>query len=178
MRYLVPAALIAVTLAGCTAPPRSTPVAQPVAPPRPTPPPPRPTPTPVPLAADWRDWAFTPGDWVYRRDARGSIALFGAVGADAQLTVRCDSAGKMLYLSVHGPANAATIRTTSLTRAISLQPTGGEAGYVASALPTSDSLLDAMAFSRGRFVIDRSGQPPLVVPPYAELGRVIEDCRG
>jgi hypothetical protein len=177
MRHPVPALLIALTLAGCTAPPNSTPVAQPTAAPRPTPTP-RPVPTPAPLAADWRDWPFTPGDWVYRRDARGSIALFGPVGRDATLTVRCDSVGKMLYLSVHGPGNAATIRTSSLTRAIPLQPTGGEAGYVASAFTTTDTLLDAMAFSRGRFVIDRSGQPPLVVPPYAELGRVIEDCRG
>jgi hypothetical protein len=177
MRYHVFAILIALTLASCTAPPKSTPVAQPTSAPRPTPTP-LPVPTSAPLAADWRDWPFTPGDWAYRRDARGSIALFGPVGSDAQVTLRCDNAGKMLYLSVHGPANAATIRTTSLTRAIPLQPTGGEAGYVASALPTTDSLLDAMAFSRGRFVIDRSGQPPLVVPPYAELGRVIEDCRG
>jgi hypothetical protein len=39
-------------------------------------------------------------------------------------------------------------------------------------------MLDAMVFSRGRFVVDRAGAAPLVVPPYAELGRVIEDCRG
>ena len=42
----------------------------------------------------------------------------------------------------------------------------------------NDPLLDAIAFSRGRFVIEQTGQPPLVLPPHAEIGRVIEDCRG
>jgi hypothetical protein len=70
------------------------------------------------------------------------------------------------------------VRTTTVNRVLALQPTGGDAGYAATALTTSDSLLDAMAFSRGRFVVERSGQSPLVVAPYAEIGRVIEDCRG
>ena len=39
-------------------------------------------------------------------------------------------------------------------------------------------MLDAMVFSRGRFVVERTGAAPLVVPPYAEIGRVVEDCRG
>jgi hypothetical protein len=132
----------------------------------------------VPFAADWNDWPVTPGDWVYRQDAKGSIALYGPAGADALMTLRCDRGRSTFYLSVRGPANSATVRTTSLTRSIPLQSTGGDAGYVASALTPSDSLLDAMAFSRGRFVIAPAGQAPLVVPPYAEIGRVIEDCRG
>ena len=42
---------------------------------------------------------------------------------------------------------------------------------------SNDELLDAMAFSRGRFVIEQAGAPTLVVPAYPEVGRVIEDCR-
>ncbi|WP_345907778.1 hypothetical protein [Sphingomonas sp. UBA4815] len=45
-------------------------------------------------------------------------------------------------------------------------------------LAGNDRLLDAMAFSRGRFTIEQAGQPPLIIPAYAEVGRVIEDCRG
>lgn len=131
-----------------------------------------------PLASDWNDWPFTPGDWAYRRDARGSLALFGAVGSDAMMTLRCDRARATLYLSVRGAATTATVRTTTLNRGLVFQPTGGDAGYAAIALTTGDALLDAMAFSRGRFVVERAAQPPLVVPPYAEIGRVIEDCRG
>lgn len=137
-----------------------------------------PSPVAPPLAADWNLWPFTEGDWVYRRDGVGSIALFGAPGADAMLTLRCDRTRSAMYLSVRGPATAATIRTTTLTRAIPLQPTGGDTNYAASQLAATDSLLDAMVFSRGRFIVERAGQLPLVVRPFGELGRVIEDCRG
>lgn len=176
MRRLLAVSLVALAVAGCVGPPQA-----PQAPPAPAvrPTPPRPTPAPPPpLAVDWNDWPFTPGDWAYRRDDRGSIALFGAVGGDAAMTLRCDRARATLYLSVRGPATNATVRTTTVNRVLALQPTGGDASYAATALSTSDTLLDAMAFSRGRFVVERSGQPPLVVPPYAEIGRVIEDCRG
>lgn len=71
-----------------------------------------------------------------------------------------------------------TVRTSSVTRAVSVQSTGGAPAYVAAELPVRDGLLDAMAFSRGRFVIEQAGAPPLVVPAYAEIGRVTEDCRG
>ncbi len=176
MRYkLAAAASIALLLAGCVPPPKPAPVVAPAPPPvvRPSPPP---VVTP-PLPANWNDWPFTPGDWVYRKDGVGSIALFGPPGGDAMLTLRCDRTRGAIYLSVHGPGDAATIRTTSLTRSISLRPTGGDAGYVASQLTPGDAMLDAMVFSRGRFVVEREGVAPLVVPPYAEIGRVIEDCR-
>jgi hypothetical protein len=177
MRRFIPAALILVTIAGCSSPPVLIPPAPaPTAKPVPVPPP-LPPPAPV-LGVDWNDWPFSAGDWNYRRDERGSIALFGAPGADAALTLRCDLGRRALYLSVRGPGSAATIRTTTLTRSSPLQPTGGDAGYVASQLAPSDPLLDAIVFSRGRFVVESAGQPPLVVRPFGEIGRVIEDCRG
>jgi hypothetical protein len=175
-KFAAAAASIAVLLAGCVPPPEPAPVVRP-APPPPAPPSPPPVVTP-PLASDWNQWPFTPGDWVYRKDGVGSIALFGPVGADALLTLRCDRTRGAMYLSVQGPSDAATIRTTTLTRSIPLRSTGGDAGYVASQFAASDAMLDAIVFSRGRFVVDRAGAAPLVVPPYAELGRVIEDCRG
>jgi len=175
-KFAVVATSIAVLLAGCVPPPEPAPVVRPAAPP-PAPPSPPPVVTP-PLASDWNQWPFTPGDWGYRKDGVGSIALFGPVGADALLTLRCDRTRGAMYLSVRGAGDAATIRTTTLTRSIPLRSTGGDAGYVASQFASTDAMLDAMVFSRGRFVVDRAGATPLVVPPYAELGRVIEDCRG
>jgi hypothetical protein len=166
---------IALSLAGCVPPPKPAPVVRPAPIVRPTPAPP---PVAPPLASDWTEWPFTPGDWVYRKDGIGSIALFGPPGGDALLTLRCDRTRGAMYLSVHGPGDAATIRTTTLTRSIPLRPTGGDAGYVANQFAPADAMLDAMAFSRGRFAIQRAGAAPLVVPPYAEVGRVIEDCRG
>ncbi len=82
-------------------------------------------------------------------------------------------------LSVAGGAPASlTIRTTSLTRAVPVQPTGGVPAQVAAALAANDGLLDAMGFSRGRFVVEQPGAPTLVVPAWAEIERVTEDCRG
>jgi hypothetical protein len=175
-KFAAAAASITVLLAGCVPPPEPAPVVRPAPPPAPLPS--LPPVVTQPLAPDWNQWPFTPGDWVYRKDGAGSIALFGPVGADALLTLRCDRTRGAMYLSVHGPGDAATIRTTTLTRSISLRSTGGDAGYVASQFAPTDAILDAIVFSRGRFVVDRAGAAPLVVPPYAELGRVIEDCRG
>lgn len=155
--------------------------------PAPTPPTPRPvavTPTPapvpasVPIGSDWRDWPVTPGNWGYRSDARGSIALFGAPGTDAVLTLRCDRASGTIYLSRQGiVATPLTVRTTSTARVLNVQPTGGAQAYVAVAIAPRDPLLDAMVFSRGRFIVEQAGTQTLVVPAWAEVARVTEDCR-
>ena len=51
------------------------------------------------------------------------------------------------------------------------------AGTVTAELGAYDALLDAIASSRGRIGFSTSGVAALVVPPWAEVGRVIEDCR-
>ena len=179
-RFLVSTALLLI-VGSCATPPRPAPVT-----PRPVPtyvpaPVPTPSPTATPLPSDWRDWPVTPGDWVYRQDARGSIAFYGLVGTDALLTLRCDKAAAQLYLSKRdggGTGAALTVRTSTALRTLAAQPTGGRQPYVAATLAPRDSLLDAMAFSRGRFIVEQAGQQPLVVPSWAEVGRVVEDCRG
>ena len=52
-----------------------------------------------------------------------------------------------------------------------------EVGVVAADIAPDDPLLDALALSRGRFAIALSGQNPLYLPAWAEVTRVIEDCR-
>jgi hypothetical protein len=52
------------------------------------------------------------------------------------------------------------------------------AGGVRAELAASDPLLDAMAFTKGRFAVETAGQETLYVPAYPEISRVIEDCRG
>lgn len=122
---------------------------------------------------------MTPGTWRYERDARGGRALFGVAGGDARLVLRCDLPDRRMFLSRAGQATTPlTVRTSSTTKAVTVQPTGGTPPYVAAALAPRDALLDAMAFSRGRFVIEQAGTAPLVVPAHAEIGRVTEDCRG
>lgn len=155
MRRFSPLALLPFALASCVAPPREAPAPPP-------PPPPAPPPPSVPLAADWNDWPFTPGAWRY---ANG-VATFGTGLA----TLACDARGGRVTLSLGnaGPS-AITVRTTSASRVLPAQP---------AALAANDPLLDAMAFSRGRVVFQQAGVRPLVLRADAEIGRVIEDCRG
>ncbi|WP_404371648.1 hypothetical protein AB5I39_04385 [Sphingomonas sp. MMS24-J45] len=160
-------------VSGCVgAPTAPQPAPGPIAMPRPAP-----TPVlPVPQGSDWRDWTVTPGDWSYRGDARGSIATYGQGGGAALLTLRCDRGAGAVTLSRSGAVGAPlTLRTSSLVRSVPVQPGGGSA---TAALNARDPLLDAMAFSRGRFIVEQQGAPTLVVPAWAEVGRVIEDCRG
>ncbi|MFA5964119.1 MAG: hypothetical protein WC804_08890 [Sphingomonas sp.] len=179
MRRFLTATGLLLIVASCATPPRTAP-----APPRPVPTPvpaPAPSPSATPVSADWRDWPVTPGDWVYRQDARGSIAFYGVPGSDAALTLRCDRAAARIFLSKRdaaGAATAITVRTSTMLRTLAAQPTGGAQPYIAVSLSPHDALLDAMAFSRGRFIVEQAGQSPLVVPSWAEFGRVVEDCRG
>jgi hypothetical protein len=152
-----------VLIAACV--PRAEPPAPPAAPPpvpAPTPTP-TPTPTPVPANANWEDAPQTSGDWAY---ANGT-ATFGLPG-QPRLTLTC--AGGAVRIAVPGAAaGLLTIRTETATRA--LQATAGTAS-----LQARDPLLDAMAFSKGRFAVEGGGQA-LYVPAWPEVSRVIEDCR-
>jgi sulfur carrier protein ThiS len=71
-----------------------------------------------------------------------------------------------------------TVLTTSETRPLSADPAPQGQPQLVTALRTGDKLLDAMAFSRGRFAVEVNGLPTLYLPAWTEVGRVIEDCRG
>jgi hypothetical protein len=176
--FAFPAAVaIALTLGSCAAPTIVPPPARPVPLPAPAPAP-RPQPSAAPLPADWRDWPLAPGTWNYRQDSRGSIALFGTAGQDAELTLRCDRTRSRIYLSRRGEgAGPLTIRTSSATRVVNAMPTGAAPAYLAVEFAVRDPLLDAIGYSRGRLAVEGAGLPPLAVPAWAELLRVVEDCR-
>jgi hypothetical protein len=61
----------------------------------------------------------------------------------------------------------------------------GAVGWSATATPSgtlaaraaSDAALDQIAYSRGRFAVEVRGLETLIMPAWAEVGRVIEDCR-
>ncbi len=170
--FLTLSALLA--LASCAAPP--------------PPPAPTPIPTPKPVVVppvqpsrptgDWTDWPLTPGDWAYRRDDRGSIGLFGANGADAIVTLRCDQSRQRIYLARAGSgAGTIVIRSSSSMKEFVGSPTGGAQPYIATEIMPSDPILDAMIYSRGRIALEVSGQPPIAIPAWAEIARVVEDCR-
>lgn len=173
--FAVGSALLA--LAACSAP---APVPAPTPKPAPKP---TPAPLPPPTPKSWENWDYTPGNWSYRKDEKGSIALYGPSGREAVFTVRCDLSARRIYLSRPGLLESGktanmVIRATQGGAQFPLANTGSTPPYVAVSLSPLDPALDRMAFSRGRFAIEVEGAPtPLVIPNWAEFSRVLEDCR-
>jgi len=92
----------------------------------------------------------------------------------------CDRAAGKVTLERSGTATglvAMTIITSDLERPLSGEARTGPPPVIALSFPASDPLLDAMAFSRGRFSVETTGQPTLYVPSWPEVSRVVEDCR-
>jgi len=167
---ILPLALLA--LAGCsTAPPQPAPAPQPV----------KPVDTPAPVvAAPQGDWPITPGTWTYRKDDRGSLALFGEMGKDAIFIFRCDQSRRRLFLSRSGSVgDGATmvLRATAGQASYPAANSGGTPSYAAVSLSPADIMMDRIAYSRGRFAVETSGLPSLAIPAWPEFSRVVEDCR-
>lgn len=151
-----------------------------VPPPAPAPlPAPRPAPPPVPrppVSADWRDAPITPGDWRWSMEGSRSVARFGG----DTLVLSCNRDAAAITLMRPGIAEGQvpfTIVTSFSSRPLSATGIAGPPPVLAVTLQARDSLLDAMAFSRGRFAVETAGLPTLYVPSWPEVSRVIEDCR-
>lgn len=170
------AALTCAALAACVPPPAPTPTPAPAPAPAPAPmPAPVPTPTPLPGTTTWMDAPQTPGDWYYQAGA----ARFGPPQSEALLVMRCDRAGGVVEIARTGnvAATQMAIRTETMERGVAAAPVGGPLPTVVARIPARDPLLDAMAFSKGRFAVEVAGLTTLYVPAYPEVTRVIEDCR-
>lgn len=177
LRPLAPLALAAVTLAGCVSAPATAPVPAPAPVARPAP---APLPAPVPQAAvsdNWMDVPATPGDWRYAPRGAGTEASFWSATGAPLARLRCVAESRFVVLSL--PESGAreplvTIRTETVTRTLQAALADRE---MTVTLAASDPLLDAMALSKGRFMVESEGLPPLYLPSWAEVSRVIEDCR-
>ena len=148
--------------------------------PPPPPPPPRMMPPPPmvvqPAPVSWRDAPLTPGEWQYRQSAASSGADFGVIGQSPLVEVTCQKQSRTVEIVPQAPTGGPTItiHTSSLRRTLTR---GGQMPPAVS-LAASDPLLDAMAFSRGRFAIEvGAGAATLILPARPEISRVIEDCR-
>ncbi|MEE4318104.1 MAG: hypothetical protein V2I74_14095 [Erythrobacter sp.] len=176
-------ALALAALAGCVpaakVPPAPAPVARPAPAPAPAPPAP-----PVLQAVpndNWINAAITPGDWRYDVGAAGPLAVFVGAGGKGDFVMTCNRAARTIDLWRAGTNPAPltmTIRTETATRSLAVVQAEDTNPYLTASLLASDPLLDAMALSKGRFAIETEGLPPLYLPSWAEVTRVIEDCRG
>ena len=168
------ALLACVALAACVPPPQPTPAPTPAPAPAPAPTP-APTPSPLPFAGNWMDAPQTPGDWYYTNGA----ARFGPPQSEALLVMRCDRAAGIVEVVRSGSVAATqmAIRTETMERGVAAAPVGGPLPTVMARIPAREPLLDAMAFSKGRFAVEVTGLSTIYVPSYPEVTRVIEDCR-
>ena len=166
MKRLATAGLIAAMLAGCAVAPKP-------AAPAPKPPPIVAGPPIVPLPAlpnpaDWDVLPVIEGSWDFdplRRSAR----FVDDAGVE-RASLSCAVPGVSMRISMVGDGSPAMMVLTSSTTKTLAAHRG------ASLLDIGDTALDAIAFSRGRFAL--SASQLLVLPVQAEIGRVIEDCRG
>lgn len=69
------------------------------------------------------------------------------------------------------------IRTETANRILNAQPTEDDVPFVSASVAATDPILDAMALSKGRFAVETPGIITLYLPAWAEVSRVIEDCR-
>jgi len=144
---------------------------------------PRPAPPPVAVAppppADWRDAPITQGTWSYGATVAGAQAAFSPGVGEPLLALSCRRGAGQIALSQAGAATGTvpmTVTTTTLVRAFTAAPDPATQRLTV-ALPARDPLFDALAFSRGRFMVEVPGLPTLYLPAWPEVGRVIEDCR-
>jgi len=118
------------------------------------------------------------GAWSYSSTADGTEARFVDASANPQLILHCTRATRRVSISKPATAAAPAINvwTSSQTRSIptSFNPATGR---LSADLQPYDALLDAMSSSRGRIGLSVGAQPALVVPPWPEIARVVEDCR-
>jgi len=144
------------------------------APPPQAPAPSAPRPTPGPNVTPGA--VATPGDWQWSVSGGASTARF----AEGRLVLRCDLPSRTILIERNEPRVAhsgpvtLTIAAPPVTRSFQA---AARNGTVTLSLPARDPLLDAMAFSKGRFSVLATGLPPLTVPSWTEVSRVIEDCR-
>ncbi len=146
---------------------------------------PAPTPTPAPVVAEptysfYLDAPQTIGDWRYERTALGGAASFGANAMAPVFVLACDRIRGEVQL--RRPGTAATqltmrVVTETAERLFDAVPDSSGSPWLVATLKARDPLLDAMAVTKGRFAVETEGMPTLYIPSWAEVTRVIEDCR-
>jgi len=118
------------------------------------------------------------GSWSYRAISGGSEAFFADAAGAKRLVLRCTRAQRIVSIvrsEVPAAASTLSVWTTSTARSVPSRYLATR--ELAADLAAADPLLDAIAFSRGRFATGAAGAPMVAVPAGPEPTRVIEECR-
>lgn len=122
----------------------------------------------------------TTGDWRYAQESGETYAIYATGGESPHAMIRCDLASRRITLgrfSASDRNQQMRIYTETTTRTLDAGPRASTYPLVAAELSANDRLLDAMAVTKGNFAMQVSGMPALYLPGWAEVTRVIEDCR-
>ena len=133
----------------------------------------------IPAEVDVEALGTVAGSWSYSTITNGSEAAFTDSSGTKRLVLRCDRSRRTVSLvrtRVAAAAPALAVWTSSLSKSLPARFLAG--GELIADLAATDQLLDAMAFSHGRFATAASSAPLIAVPPWPDMARVIEDCRG
>ena len=118
------------------------------------------------------------GSWSYQRVQGGSHAAFADSGGAQRLILRCNLSSRTVSIVRTGvPAAAPTLSIWTSSTSRSLPSRYDATKSLSADVSATDALLDAMAFSRGRFATAAAGAPLLGVPSGPQVDRVVEDCR-
>ncbi|MDC0887058.1 hypothetical protein OAS19_04635 [Altererythrobacter sp.] len=164
----------------CCVPPADP---EPLPPPPVQAPPPAPAPPPVvqePVYENFLDAPQTPGDWAYFEERNETFAMFGTGMSNPLAIIRCSKQSGEVSIGRFGSSAASAamqIRSETAMRVSNAAAKDSGKPLVAADFSRNDPILDAIALSRGRFAIGVEGQPTLYLPAWAEVTRVIEDCR-
>ncbi|HEY1142585.1 MAG TPA: hypothetical protein VGE68_00980 [Sphingomicrobium sp.] len=128
--------------------------------------------------ADFTYAPVSPGSWGYRATTLGSEAAFVDGTGTRRMVVSCVRTTRQVTFSRASAAPAASLSIWTSTASSTLTSRFEQLAQRVTAVTTAyDPLLDAIAFSRGRFALSMPGSAPLVLPTGAEVDHVIEDCR-
>jgi hypothetical protein len=132
----------------------------------------------APAIADLGTATPVGGNWSWAQTADGSEATFTDAYSRPQLTVHCTRATRRVSIAKAASAAAPFLSVWTSSQSRNLPASFNPAtGKLSAELAAFDPLLDAIAASRGRIGVSVSGSAPLVVPPWAEIARAVEDCR-
>ena len=187
-RVLAPVGIVLCTACVPAPEPTPAPTSQPVEQAEPEPEPlvaPEPAPVTAPAAEyeNWIDAPRTEGLWAYSASqlstGRYSIADYLNPDGSRQFTMMCSPSGNVIlqrWVSSVG-ALPLTIRTETTESTLTAPRDPEGRSMVAVPVRGNDRLLDAIALTRGRFAVETPDRPTLYLPAWAEVTRVIEDCR-
>lgn len=126
------------------------------------------------------DAPATPGTWRYEINAGGPVAVFIGSQGTGEFVMSCNRpVGEVSFWRAgQSPTPLImTIRSETAARSFRVVQAEDTNPYLTTRVAGRDPLLDAMALSKGRFAVETQGLPTLYLPAWAEVSRVIEDCR-